>query len=116
MKRGIIKFSIVLFLVFPVLIFTQTGLLTDSLEKILQTLFLALAFSLSIIWSILRRYILLSSLLLIIIMAALFIAANETNNLISLADLSGSTGVGLIILMLLTYLPELIKKGQIDKL
>lgn len=111
MKRKILKFIIISIFALPILFFVHTGFLTDSPIKNLQVILFTAVLGCSIVWSVFRKYILLISLCLIILMAILFIL-----DLIYWADILGSTGIGLIIINLLSYLPQLIKLGYIKKL
>lgn len=89
----------------------HTGLLTDSNVKISQTVIFTTVLSMTAVWPNLRRSVLLGSLFLIVVMAVLYIV-----NMIELADMAGSTGIGLIVINLLSYLPQLVKLGYIKKL
>lgn len=89
----------------------HTGFLTDSTVKVSQTVIFTTVLSMIAVWPHLRRFVLLGSLFLIVVMAVLYIA-----NMIEWADMVGSTGVGLIIINLLSYLPQLTKLGYIKKL
>lgn len=111
MKFNSIKFLIIFIFALPILLFVHTGLLTDSPIKNLQVILFSVVLGCSIVWPVFRKYILLISLCLIILMAILFIL-----DLIYWADILGSTGVGIIIIILFSYLPQLIKLGYIKKL
>lgn len=111
MKRKILKFIIISTFALPILFFLQTGPLTDSPIKNLQVILFTSVLGCSIVWPVFRKYILLISLCLIILMAILFIL-----DLIYWADILGSTGIGIIIINLLSYLPQLVKLGYIKKL
>ena len=111
MKKNIFKFLIIFIVSYPFILFLNTGFLTDSSIKIFQALIFAIVFSTIAVWSNLRRIILLASLCLILIMAAFYIV-----DMIELADIFGSTAVGLILLTIISFLPQLFKKGYIEKL
>ena len=111
MKRSILKFLIIFIFTFPILLFMHTGFSTDSIVKLSQTAIFAWVLSMILVWSNLRRFILLASLFLIILMAVLYIV-----NMIELANILGSTGFGLIMINLFTYLPQLVKLGYIKNL
>lgn len=111
MKKRIFKFLIIFIFTFPILLFMHTGFLTDSTVKLSQTVIFATGLSMIAAWPILRRFVLLGSLFLIVVMAVLYIV-----NMIEWADIIGSTGIGLIMINLLSYLPQLVKLGYIKKL
>ncbi len=58
-----------------------------------------------------KRYVFLLSVILIIVMIPFFVF-----NLMNKADMLGSTGIGFILLLLISYLPQLIRKGYVEKL
>lgn len=111
MKKRIFKFLIIFIFTSPILLFLHTGFLTDSTVKVSQTVIFATGLSMTAVWPTLRRFVLLGALFLIVVMAVLYIV-----NMIELADMVGSTGIGLITINLLSYLPQLIKLGYIKKL
>lgn len=111
MKRKILKFIIISTFALPMLFFVHTGLLTDSPIKNSQVILFSAVLGCSVVWPVFRKYIWLISVCLIILMAILFIL-----DVIYWADILGSTGIGLIIINLLSYIPQLIKLGYIKKL
>lgn len=111
MKIKILKFLIISFATTPILFFVHTGFMTDSLVKNLQVILFAGTFSFAIVWPVYRKYILLISLFLIIGMVFFF-----TLDMIYWADVLGSTSIGLVVLVLLSYLPQFVKKGYIENL
>lgn len=111
MKIKTLKFLIIFTFSLPILFFVHTGFLTDSPVKNLQVIFFALSLGFAIVWPIYRKYTLLTSFFLIIGMAAFYIF-----DLMYWADVFGSTSMGLVVLILLSYLPQLIKKGFIERL
>ena len=115
MKENIARFLIAFVLLLPLLSFFNTGFLTDSPIKVLQTIVFAASFSLVMVWGFLRKYILIWSLFLLASMVVLYTFTSETTNLMAWADLAGSSAMGLVTLTLLSYLPQLIKKGYIEK-
>lgn len=110
MKRKILKFIIISIFSLPILLFAHTGPLIDSPIKNLQVILFSAVLGCSVVWPDFRKYIWPASICLIILMAILFIL-----DLIYWADILGSTGIGLIIINLLSYLPQLVKLGYIKK-
>lgn len=111
MKRKIIKFLIIFTLSLPVLLFLHTGLLLDSPIKNVQVIFFTLSLGSSIVWPTFRKYILLLTIILIIGMVIFYIL-----DIMYWANNLGSTAFGLVILVILSYFPELIKEGYIKKI
>ena len=111
MKKGLIKFLAIFGLVLPIVFFLHTGFLTDSPVKNLQAVFFAAAFALLIVWPIYKKYVFLISAILLIGMAPFFMF-----NIMAWADILGSTGIGLILLLLISYMPQLVKKGYVEKM
>jgi len=83
----------------------------DSTVKVSQAAIFAMVLGMIIIWTNLRRFVLLISLFFIIVMAVLYIV-----DIIEWAEIFGSTSIGLVVLVLLSYLPQLINKGYIENL
>lgn len=111
MKIKTLKFSIIFTFSLPILFFIHTGFMIDSLIRNLQIIFFAVSLAFAIVWPISRRYVFLISLPLIIGMAIFYIL-----DMIYWADILGSTAYGLVILVILSYLPQFIKRGFIEKL
>lgn len=111
MVKKIAKSLLIFVATFPVLFFLNTGFSNDLLWKTTQTIGFSFAFSLSLIWPFFRKYILILSGFLFIIMSVLFVFDQ-----ISWAEVSGSSGFGLVMLILIIYLPQIIKKGYVKNL
>ena len=110
-KKNVIKIFLFTIFIFPMMVFLNTGLLIDPYWKVIQAGFFTLVITAAIIWPGLKKNIFWLGLILVIIMAFLYIAS-----FIDVADMIGSTGVGLIMINLLSYLPQLVKLGYIKKL
>lgn len=111
MRKKIIKFLLILVFIFPVLLFLNTGFNANPKVILFQTIAFSILFCLSLIWSFLKKYFLFLSGLLLIIMSALSIFGK-----LAIAELFGSSGYGLLLLLLIAYLPQVIKKGYIEKI
>lgn len=105
------KFILILLIVLPVLFFLNTGFSDSSWLVRVQTIAFALVFSMILVWPQIRKFILWTAGFLIMAMAALFITGRIEN-----AELFGSSGFGLVILILIAYLPQFIKKGYVEKI
>lgn len=107
-----ILLRILLFLLILVLVFfLNTGFVLDSYWKIAQIVIFTITFYLILFMSKIRRLIFIISLILVIIMGILYVF-----NLIEWSEIFGSTGIGLIIINLITYLSQLVKLGYIKKI
>lgn len=111
MIKKIVKFLLILGLVSPVLFFLNTGFSDSSFWRMAQTTALSLIFSFIFVWPYTKKYISFATGLFIVIMSALFVAGR-----IESAELFGSSSFGLIMLILISYLPQLIKKGYVEKI
>lgn len=110
-KKTIIRAFLILLLVFPIIFFLNTGLSIEIPWKVIQAIILAVVLTTIVIWPGLRKTFFRIALSLIIIMALLY-----TVSLLEWAEIIGSTGVGIITVSLLSYLPQMIKLGYIKKL
>lgn len=110
-KQNAINAFLLLILFVPVMFLLNLGFSLDPYWKIIQSVIFSITAVTIIVWPRARPAILIISLFLIILMACLYIV-----NLIEWADMGGSTGIGLIMISFITYLPELVKLGYIRKL
>jgi len=107
----LIKISALLLVIFPVIFFLNTGFSIDPYWKTIQAVTFSLASCFVLIWPNFRKYIFFISLFLIIIMAIFYIF-----KLIEWSEIIGSTGIGFVLINLISYLPQLLKKGYIEKI
>ncbi len=110
-RDTLIKILIQFIFIFPVIFFLNAGSLTDTYWKVAQSVILTVVFIAGLSRPQLKKNIFLLGLYLIIIMVILYVFG-----LVDSADLAGSSGVGIITMNLLTYLPELINLGYIKKI
>lgn len=106
--RKIIKFLLILALVLPVLFFLNTNFSTDLQWITFQTTGFSVVFSLSLAWPTLRKYFSILSGFLLIFMAILFILGEK-----GWAEIFGSSAFGLALLLLISYLPQAVRRGYI---
>lgn len=111
MVKKITKMLLILALASPVLLFLNTGNSFDPMWKTFQTIGFSATFSTSLIWPVLRKYFLILSAVLLIMMSAVFIF-DQTG----WAEIFGSSGFGLILLLLLSYIPQFAKLGYIERI
>lgn len=111
MTKKIIKLTSILIFVLPVLFFLNTGFSADSQWKIFQTIGFSMAFSTSLIWPFFKKYLLILSVVLLIIMSVLFIFGE-----LLWAETFGSTVFGLTLLLIISYIPQFVKKGYIERI
>lgn len=109
--KKIVKTGIILAICFPLILFLHTGWVIGVNIETFQAVFFSAAFVLSLTVRKVRKYIFILSALLI----AAMIVPILLNNL-NWANILGATGAGLGIVVILTYLPDFIKKGYIAKL
>lgn len=103
--RGILIFIMAL----PIFIFLDNGISLPAKERFIQELIFAFALSLTF-YKIFKRYILIFSLSCLIIMILLvsFLKFNP-------ADWFGSLGFGVLLIYFVGLLPQLIRRGHVDK-
>lgn len=77
----------------------------------MQDLIFSLSFTFILFTNRYTKYLIILTVLLFIIMHALVMV-----NRISYADICGSTGFGLTLLIIIRYLPQCVKLGYIKKL
>lgn len=111
MNKKKLKFLLILVLVTPVLFFFNTGFSNGSAWKTFQTIGFSFIFAASLVWSTTRLYFLILSGVLLIFMSVVFILGE-----LSWAEIFGSSSFGLAVLILIIYLPQIIKKGYVEKL
>lgn len=109
MTKKAIKLVLIFIFVLPVLFFLNTGFSADSQWKTFQTIGFSAAFSASLVRPVLRKYFLILSAVLLIMMSVVFILGE-----ILWAEIFGSSGFGLILLLLLSYIPQFAKLGYIE--
>lgn len=104
--------------VFPVLFFLNTGFDSGTPWKTFQTIGFSLVFSLSLIWPNTRRYFLILAGILIISIPMIFMceARDFCFGQPVWSEVLGSSGFGLVSLLLISYVPQLIKKGYIENI
>lgn len=109
-----LKVPLLLILIFPVTLFLNNKdniFLIDIYWNLAQSVIFTIALTIILIWPRFRKAIFWLALILIIAMAFLYII-----NLTLLADMIGSTGVGFLMINLVSYLSQLVKKGYIEKI
>lgn len=111
MVKKIARFLLIFAAVFPVLFFLNTGFSADAPWKTSQTIGFSVAFSISLVWSTTRLYFLILSGVLLTFMSVVFILGE-----LSWAEIFGSSGFGLVLLLLISYVPQLLKKGYIENI
>ena len=101
-------------LIFSLMIYVLNGgVVGDSVVK-MQSLFLVGVFVLSVFFSRIRLIFFNLALIFILAMVGFYILSGPDN--LGLASLFGSSGFGIIVLLLLVYIPELVRKGYITDL
>lgn len=111
MVKKITKLLMILVLASPVLFFLNTDFSTDSPWKTFQTIGFSAAFSIFLVWPVSRKYFFILSGVLLIIMAVVYIFGK-----VGWAEVFGSSSFGLVLLLLISYVPQIIKKGYIENI
>lgn len=103
--------AFVLILIFTFL-FTiiNVGLDINSVNQIIQPLIFALTAAIGILYFPLRKYFLVVSLCLFSLMVMTYLI-----NMLEVSNRIGSLGFGMLFITVASYLPEIIKKGNIEK-
>jgi len=96
---------------FPIMLFLNTGFLWETPWKVVQAVIFAIVFTVIISRSNLKKYFFWLGLILVILMMVLYVIG-----LIEWADIVGSTGVGIVMINIVSYLPQLIRLGYIKNL
>lgn len=106
-----IKFILIGLIVAPLITFLNTGFANVASLIWIQTAFFIIIFASVLTFPQMRSHYWKAALLLLIIMVAFYIFQN-----INLANIAGSSSVGIIFILLLSYLPQLVKLGYIKKI
>ncbi len=91
--------------------FLEIGLEIHKITQIIQPFIFALSAVLCILYNSLRRLILKISLVLLALMVLTYLFDN-----LDFANWIGSLGFGMLVIVIFSYLPILIKKGYIENL
>ena len=110
-RKDFVKILFLFLILYPLIFFLNSGLSVQPFWKIIQAFILTLALITIIIRPSLKLNIFSLSLLLLILMVFFYII-----DLINWAEIAGSTGLGLIVINLFGYLPQLVKVGYIKRL
>lgn len=110
-KENSLKIVLCIFVVFPILLFLNTGFLWDAPWKVLQAVIFSVVFTTILILPKWKKIVFWVSFLLFVVMAILYVVG-----LMDAADMVGSTGFGILIVNVLSYIPQLVKLGYIKEL
>ena len=102
-----IIYTLILAFVFAVL---DNGFSIEPISVLIQPIIFGIIGGTSIMYKNLRRSIIILSLILLILMIVVYLF-----NLFELANLIGSLGFGILSVTIATYIPDLIRKGFIEK-
>ena len=108
--RLLIKYLILSLIFIGFFNFLEYGFQWNRLEEFIYPVILMLASLIIFFASKLRKFFLISSFLILLIMILLYLF-NELN----LANTVGSFGFALLLIVISSYIPQLIKKGFIEK-
>lgn len=112
MKANKIIIALILFVI-AVFVFTvlDVGMNVDQINQLVQPLFFAATFTLSVLFANFRKYLLISSALLLILLVITYIL-----QMLVISDWVGRLGFGILFIVIFSYLPQFIKKGFLEKL
>lgn len=111
MKMSKFLVSILVFLIsLPIFIYLESGFAINSFFDILKPLIFSASLIISIN-TIFRRFLLMISLIFLSFMVVFYIFWK-----MDFSNWLGSVGFGMLIIYVLGYLPEIIKKGFVEKL
>lgn len=106
-KMILIPVLIIIFsFVFTVL---NTGLELKRFDQIIQPLIFALSITICILYSNFRKYFINASLCLLLAMVLTYMF-----NMLEIANWLGSLGFGILFITIMSYLPQLIRRGSIE--
>lgn len=110
-KIFVVLIAILLIWIFIILSFgLNVNLLEIALFKLIQPVIFAVAATICIFYSSLRKYLLMASSALLIFMILTYLF-----NMLDVANWIGSLGFGAFAIVVFSYIPQLIKKGHIEK-
>lgn len=104
---GIMLFSVILF---PMMFLLNVGFSLYPYWKIIQAFVFTIMCTVIFCWPQSKVTFFILSLFLIILMAVFYFVG-----LMEYAEIVGSTGVGFVIINIISYLPQLIRLGYINR-
>ena len=110
MFKNYIKGTIIFFVSIFIFSFLEFESSIIKIDTFIQPLIFAATLSISLCLPQLKKIVLAVSLLLLAVMILIYLF-----NMIEIANWIGSLGFGMLFVILSTYLPELLKRGYIEK-
>lgn len=111
MKANKIILSPIVFIIsFFVFVVLDVGMNIEHIYQAVQPLFFAITFVISLLFTEFRKYLLICSATLLIVLVVIYLFG-----MIEVSDWIGRLGFGILIIVLFSYLPQLIKRGYIEK-
>ena len=107
-KKLIFIFILVIPLTFLFCILNEGEI--SNINQLIQPFIFALTFSIGSFIPSLRKLFLIISLSLVALMIFVYFF-----NLLDLSNWLGSLGYGMLLMIIFTYLPDFVKRGQIEK-
>ncbi len=105
------QFILLFLILLPVISFINTNLLINFWAKMSQDLIFSVCLSSSIFFPGLKKYYLILAAILIVLMVGSFMF-----KVVAISDLLGSTAIGIVTVILISYVPQLVKKGYIENI
>lgn len=111
MKVNKVIISSILFVIsFFIFVVLDVGMTVEQISQIVQPLFFALTLVISVLFTQFRKHLLVFSIVCLIILVITYLFG-----MIEVSDWIGRLGFGMFFITIFSYLPQLIKKGYIEK-
>ena len=110
MRTLLVKSALVFIVSFIIFFFLNTGFYEEPLWLVLQAVFFAFVVVFMFIKKVRRIWLIYSALVFFVGMVVSILFES-----VFLAEVLGSTGFGLVIILLISYLPRFIKDGYLKR-
>ncbi len=110
MKKKIIFAPILLVISSLIFIVLDNGSLTPQIDQLIPPVFFAITLTLCIFFPNFRKYLLIISVTLLILLIITYLF-----QILEISNWLGSLGFGMLIMIIFSYIPQLIKDGLIEK-
>jgi len=109
-KTLLVKSALVFIVSFIIFFFLNTGFFEKPLWLVFQAVFFALVVVFMFLKKVRRIWLIYSALVFFVGMVVSILFEN-----VFVAEVLGSTGFGLVIILLISYLPRFVRDGYLDK-
>lgn len=108
--KSLVKFIIILFILTIFFNFLEYGFSWEGADKFIYSIALAVMAGVNFFIPYSRRYFLLAAYALLAIMVIFYLI-----NQLPLSEAVGSFGFAILLIVMVSYLPTLIKKGYLER-